>query len=59
MQTYDKVPFHVGILLFILKTLHYTLGLVSNKTYVDYKRYVFNNIMLDKRDAVFFLMKQR
>ena len=59
MQSYDKVPFHVGILLFILKTLHYTLGLISNKTYVDYKRYVFNNIMLDKRDAVFFLMKQR
>jgi hypothetical protein len=59
IKTYDKVPFHVAILLYILKTLHYTLSLISNKTYLYYKRYVFNNIMLDKSDTVFFLMKQR
>jgi hypothetical protein len=59
MQTYDKLPLHVSILLYILKMLHYNLSLISNKTYLDYKRYVFNNIMLDKRDAVFFLIKQR
>jgi predicted nucleotidyltransferase len=59
MQTYDNVPFHVAILLYILKTLYYTFSLIPNNTYLTYKRYIFNNIMLDKNDTIFFLMKQR
>jgi hypothetical protein len=53
------VPMHVGFLLFILKTLHYTFPIISQQTYATYKRYIFNNIMLDKRESVFLILKQR
>lgn len=55
---YNKVPFYIGILLFILKTLYYTFPMLSSKTYATYKRYIFNDIMLNKKDSVFFLLKQ-
>jgi predicted nucleotidyltransferase len=55
---YDKVPFHVGILLFILKTLYYTFPILSLQTYMTWKRFIFNDIMLNKKDTVFFLLKQ-
>ena len=55
---YDKVPFHVAILLFILKTLYYTFPILSLQTYMTWKRFIFNDIMLNKKDTVFFLLKQ-
>jgi hypothetical protein len=59
IKQYNSVPMHVGFLLFILKTLHYTFPIISQQTYATYKRYIFNNILLQKRDAVFLLLKQR
>jgi hypothetical protein len=58
MKTYNTLPIHIGILLFILKTLYYTFPIISSKTYSEYKRLVFNKIMVNKTDTVFFLLKQ-
>ena len=55
---YNSVPLHIAILLFILKTLHYTFPLISSKTYMIYKRYIFNDLYLRKKNTVFFLLKQ-
>ena len=58
ISRYNSIPFHVGILLFILKTIYYTFPILSSKTYSAYKRFVFNKIMVNKKDTVFFLLKQ-
>jgi hypothetical protein len=58
ISKYNTVPFHVGILLFFLKTLYYTFPILSEKTYSAYKRFVFNKIMINKKDSVFFLIKK-
>ena len=58
MCKYNSIPFHIGILLFILKTLHYTFPILSSKTYSAYKRVIFNRLMVNKQDTVFFLLKQ-
>ena len=58
MTRYNVVPFHIAVLLFILKTLHYTFPILSSKTYSAYKRLVFNKIMIDKKDSEFVLLKQ-
>jgi hypothetical protein len=58
MSKYNSIPFCIGILLFILKTLHYTFPILSSKTYSDYKRIIFNRLMVNKQDTVFFLLKQ-
>ncbi len=56
IKQYDTVPIHVSILLFILKSLHYTFPIISKKTYLAYKRYIFNTIMFDKRENEFLLL---
>ena len=58
MSNYNSIPFYIGILLFILKTLHYTFPILSSKTYSDYKRFIFNRLMVNKKDTIFFLLKQ-
>jgi len=58
IKQYNSVPPLVACLLFILKTLHYTFPIISQQTYATYKRYIFNEIMLQKRDTVFLLLKQ-
>ena len=58
MRKYNSIPFHIGILLFILKTLHYTFPILSSKTYSAYKRVVFNRIMINKKDTSFVLLKK-
>lgn len=58
MRKYNSIPFHIGILLFILKTLHYTFPILSSKTYSAYKRVVFNQIMINKKDTSFVLLKK-
>jgi predicted nucleotidyltransferase len=58
MTKYNTIPFHIAILLFILKTLYYTFPILSSQTYSAYKRIVFNDIMLNKKNSVFFLLKQ-
>lgn len=57
MQSYNKIPFHISVLLFILKTMYYTIPIISSNTYSLYKRYIFNKIMINKQNTVFFLMK--
>lgn len=58
MNKYNTIPFHIGILLFILKTLYYTFPILSKNTYADYKRFLFNTLMINKKDTVFFVIKQ-
>lgn len=58
MSKYNKIPFHISILLFILKTLYYTFPILSLKTYSEYKRLIFNKIMVNKKDTIFFLIKK-
>lgn len=58
ISSYNTTPFHVSILLFMLKSIYYTIPLLSSKTYMTYKRYIFNNIMFDKKDTAFLVLKQ-
>jgi hypothetical protein len=58
MRKYNEIPFYIKMMLFVIKTLYYTFPLLSSKTYSDYKRIIFNKIMIDKKDTVFFLLKQ-
>jgi|LauGreDrversion4_2_1035121.scaffolds.fasta_scaffold01339_18 predicted nucleotidyltransferase len=53
-----KMSFFVASLLFILKTVYYTVPLISSQTYSEYKRFLFNKIMVNKKDSVFFLIKE-
>ena len=58
MKRYNVIPTVIAIPLFILKTVYYTIPIISQKTYSDYKRYLFNDIMINKKDTVFLLLKQ-
>lgn len=58
MVQYNTIPFYISVLLFILKTLHYTFPILSSKTYSDYKRFLFNTLYINKPDTVFYLVKQ-
>ena len=58
ISQYNSVPPHIAILLFILKTMYYTFPIISQQTYSSYKRYIFNEIMLQKKNTVFLLLKQ-
>lgn len=58
IKQYNSVPLHIAILLFIIKTLYYTVPILDYKTYSLYKRYIFNDLYLRKRNTVFFLLKQ-
>jgi predicted nucleotidyltransferase len=58
MKRYQSLPVYISILLFMLKSIYYTFPIISQKTYSEYKRYLFNDIMLNKKDTVFLLLKQ-
>jgi predicted nucleotidyltransferase len=58
IKQYDTVPIHISILLLILKSLYYTFPIISKKNYLICKRYIFNNIMLNKKESEFFLIPQ-
>lgn len=58
LKQYNSVPFHIAILIYILKTMYYTFPILSKKTYAEYKRFIFNKIMFNKTNSVFLLMKQ-
>jgi len=59
MSVYNEIPFYVEILLFILKTSYYTFPILSPQTYAACKRFVFNRIMVNKKDSVFFFNKRK
>jgi hypothetical protein len=58
IKQYNSVPLFISILLFMLKTIHYTFPLISSKTYALYKRFIFNDLYMGKKNTVFFLLKQ-
>ena len=55
---YNSIPLHIEILLFMLKTLYYTFPILSLNTYSHYKRFIFNKIIVDKKDTSFVLLKK-
>jgi predicted nucleotidyltransferase len=57
MKKNNEVPFYAAIIIYILKTMHYTIPILSEKIYTKLKNYVFNE-MVNKNDTLFFLMKQ-
>lgn len=59
IKQYNSFPFHIAILLFIIKTMYYTFSIISHDTYSAYKRYIFNELMLKKGDSVFLLLKHK
>lgn len=58
LKQYNSIPLYVSIMLFILKSIHYTFPLISKNTYETYKRSIFNEIFIKKKNTVFFLLKQ-
>lgn len=58
MRRCNTIPFFINCILAILKTLHYTLHLLPKKQYSDCKRFLFNHVMADKQDSIFYLIKQ-
>jgi predicted nucleotidyltransferase len=58
MNKYNEIPFYFSILLFILKTFHYTIPLLPGKLYAHYKRELFNKIIY-KKESVFFVLQQK
>lgn len=59
MKQYNVIPIYIMVLLHILKAFYYTFPILSKKTYSEYKRFLFNELMIKKTDTVFFLMKQK
>lgn len=57
MNRYVSLPWWVKILLFWLKTFYYTFPLLPEHTYSECKRTIFNKWMIDKKDTVFYLLK--
>ena len=57
-QQYNTIPFYISILLYILKTMYYTFPILSEKTYSAYKRFLFNDLMVSKKNTIFYLLKQ-
>jgi predicted nucleotidyltransferase len=56
MNIFNNIPLSLSIILFILKSLHYKIPLLSGKTYASYKRKLFNDIYF-KRESIFFVIK--
>jgi len=57
MKSYNSVPFFLSIILTILKTFHYIIPVLSDKSYMFCKNYFFDKILLNKKDNVFFVIK--
>lgn len=55
----DNIPLHLAILIFILKTFHYTIPLISKSTYMNWKVYIFNTLVTNKKDYLFYVIKNK
>lgn len=55
----DTIPWYIAILLFIIKTLHYKIPLISKQTYMKYKVYIFNKLVENKKDYIFYVIKNK
>lgn len=58
LKRYNNIPLYISVLLFILKSLYYTFPILPKPIYENYKRFIFNRLMVNKVDTVFFLLKQ-
>lgn len=58
MNKCNVIPFYISILLCIVKTFYYTIPILNDKTYSLLKRYIFNDLYLNKQNTVFYLLKQ-
>jgi predicted nucleotidyltransferase len=56
MQASNKIPLFISILIYILKTFYYTIPILNEKIYSACKRYIFNELYLQKTDSIFFLL---
>jgi predicted nucleotidyltransferase len=57
-KLYNHLPFLIAILLSIVKTFYYTIPLLSKKKYMSYKTYIFNTLLINKQNTVFFVIDQ-
>ena len=53
----DYIPWHIAILLYIIKTIHYTIPILSKPTYMKLKVYIFNTLLNNKKDYIFYVIK--
>ena len=53
----DYIPWHIAILLYIIKTIHYTIPILSKQTYMKLKVYIFNTLLNNKKDYIFYVIK--
>jgi hypothetical protein len=58
LKNYNYVPWYIQSSIYVLKTLHYTFPIISNKTYLKYKVYLFNKLTY-KKDSKFQVIKQK
>ena len=57
LKQYNYVPWYIQSSLYILKTLHYTFPIISTKSYLSYKVFLFNTLTY-KKDSNFHVTKQ-
>jgi hypothetical protein len=57
LKQYNYVPWYIQSSLYILKTLHYTFPIISTKSYLRYKVFLFNTLTY-KKDSNFHVIKQ-
>jgi len=58
MNKCNIMPFYIQLPLFFLKLIHYTIPILPYKIYNYYKRVLFNDILLNKKNQVFLVLKQ-
>jgi hypothetical protein len=52
----NNQPFYIYMLLYLLKLCYYHIPLLSKETYVEYKRYILNE-MMGHKESVFYVLK--
>lgn len=55
---YPNIPYIITLILIVLKTFHYTIPLLPKSVYTVVKRFLFNNILTDKHDSIFFVLSK-
>lgn len=58
MRKCNTIPFYIAFMLNILKMFHYTIPIIPLSVYSTCKRILFNDLYLNKKDTVFFLISK-
>lgn len=53
------LPLYIRFLLFLVKTFYYVIPILSSKTYKKLKFIIFENILRDKGNSLFYLLKNK